>query len=81
MMLWPMKVALTQLQQKFIAEKMKSGGYRSRNEVIREALRVYELNEQDDSDPSLETALRHALHSPIQKFAPGHFVSLAHKHP
>jgi putative addiction module CopG family antidote len=76
-----MKVALTQHQQRFIAEKMKSGGYRSRSEVIREALRVYELNEQNDSDPSLEMALRHSLRSPLKRFTPGHFVSLARQRP
>ena len=73
----PMKVALTPHQQKFIAEKMKSGGYLSQSEVMREALRVYELNEQDENDPALEKALRHSLRSPLKKFRPGHFASLA----
>jgi putative addiction module CopG family antidote len=72
-----MKVALTPHQQKFIAEKMKSGGYLSQSEVMREALRVYELNEQDENDPTLEDALRHSLRSPLKKFRPGHFASLA----
>ena len=72
-----MKVALTPHQEKFIATKMKSGGYLTPDEIVREALRVYELVEQDDSDPALEAALRHSLRSPLKKFRPGHFSSLA----
>ena len=72
-----MKVALTPHQEKFIATKMKSGGYLSPDEIVREALRVYELVEQDDSDPALEAALRHSLRSPLKKFRFGHFSSLA----
>ena len=72
-----MKVALTPHQEKFIASKMKSGGYLTPDEIVREALRVYELVEQDDSDPALEAALRHSLRSPLKKFRPGHFSSLA----
>ena len=72
-----MKVALTPHQEKFIASKMKSGGYLSPDEIVREALRVYELVEQDDSDPALEAALRHSLRSPLKKLRPGHFSSLA----
>ena len=72
-----MKVALTPHQEKFIATKLKSGGYLTESEVVREALRVYELNEQEDSDPALEAALRHSLRSPLKKYRPGHFRSLA----
>lgn len=72
-----MKVALTPHQQKFIDRKMKSGGYLSQSEVVREALRVYELNEQDENDPSLEEALRHSLRGPLEKYQPGHFAALA----
>ena len=56
---------------------MKGGGYLSEDEVIREALRVYELVEQDDSDPQLEAALRHSLRSPLKKFKRGHFAAIA----
>jgi Arc/MetJ-type ribon-helix-helix transcriptional regulator len=56
---------------------MKTGGYLSRSEVVREALRVYELHEQEDNDPALEAAMRHALRSPLKKYRPGHFASLA----
>ncbi len=56
---------------------MKGGGYLSRDEVIREALRVYELVEQEDNDPQLEAALRHALRSPLKKYKRGHFAALA----
>ena len=72
-----MKVSLTTHQEKFIAKKMKSGGYLSEGEIIREALRVYELVEQDDGDPVLEEALRHSLRSPLKKYQTGHFASLS----
>jgi putative addiction module CopG family antidote len=71
-----MKVSLTPHQEKFIGKKMKGGGYLSEDEVIREALRVYELVEQEDNDPQLESALRHALRSPLKKYKPGHFAAL-----
>ncbi len=74
-----MKVALTPHQEKFIARKLKSGGYLSESEVVREALRVYELNEQEDNDPALESALRHSLRSPLKKYRPGHFGSLGQR--
>jgi putative addiction module CopG family antidote len=72
-----MKVRLTPHQQKFVERKMKGGGYLSEDEVIREALRVYELVEQEDSDPKLEAALRHSLRSPLRKYKTGHFAALA----
>ena len=72
-----MKVRLTSHQQKFVARKMKGGGYLSEDEVIREALRVYELVDQEDRDPELESALRHSLRSPLKKHKTGHFASLA----
>ena len=73
------KVSLTPHQQRFIGRKMKGGGYVSRDEVIREALRVYELTEQDDSNPELEAALRRAIKSPLRSYKPGHFASLAQR--
>ena len=75
-----MKVALTPQQEKWIAAKMKSGGYLSEGEIIREALRVAQLTEQEDGDPALEAALRHALRSPLKKYRPGHFTALAKSH-
>ena len=72
-----MKVLLTPHQEKFIGQKMKGGGYLSPDEVIREALRVYERVEQEDHDPQLEAALRHSLRSPLKKYKPGHFAALA----
>ena len=76
-----MKVRLTPHQQKFVERKMKSGGYLSEDEVIREALRVYELMEQEDNDSQLEAALKHSLRSPLKKYKRGHFASLADGHP
>ncbi|MBM3835421.1 MAG: hypothetical protein FJ403_19525 [Verrucomicrobia bacterium] len=58
-----MKISLTPHQQKFIARKMKTGGYLSQDEVIREALRVYELVEDEDHGLELEEALRASLRS------------------
>jgi putative addiction module CopG family antidote len=72
-----MKVSLTEHQEKFIDEKMKGGGYLSQGEVVREALRVYELVENDGPNQELEEALLHSLRSPLKKYAPGHFAALA----
>lgn len=72
-----MKVSLTSHQKRFVGQKMKGGGYLSEDEVIREALRVYELVEQEDNDPQLEAALRHSLRSPLKKYKRGHFAALA----
>jgi putative addiction module CopG family antidote len=72
-----MKVSLTPHQEKFVGRKMKGGGYVSEGEVIREALRVYELIEQEDNDPQLEAALRHALRTPLKRYKRGHFAALA----
>jgi putative addiction module CopG family antidote len=72
-----MKVSLTPHQKKFVGQKMKGGGYLSEDEVIREALRVYELVEQEDNAPQLEAALRHSLRSPLKKYQRGHFAGLA----
>jgi putative addiction module CopG family antidote len=74
-----MKVALTPSQEKFIARKMKNGGYLSRSEIVREALRVYELVEQEDYEPYLEEALRHSLRSPLKKYRHGHFAALINR--
>jgi putative addiction module CopG family antidote len=67
---------LTLHQEQFIAQKMNGGGYSSAAEVVREALRVYELNEQEDSDPQMAANLREALRSPSKKYQPGHFAGL-----
>ncbi|MBI5385669.1 MAG: type II toxin-antitoxin system ParD family antitoxin [Verrucomicrobia bacterium] len=72
-----MKVVLTPHQEKFVAMKMKGGGYLSADEVVREALRVYELAEQEDDDPELVEALRAALRSPRRPYQRGHFAALA----
>ena len=72
-----MKVSLTPHQEPFIARKMKRGGYRSRSEIVREALRVYELVEEEDYDAGLEDALRQALRTPPRKYSRNHFSNLA----
>jgi len=68
---------MTPHQKKFIAQKMKTGGYASQSEIIREALRVYELIEEADYDPELEDALRQSLRSPAKKYTKNHFTNLA----
>jgi putative addiction module CopG family antidote len=70
-----MRISLTEHQEKFIDEKMKGGGYLSQGEVVREALRVYELVERDGQDQELEEALRHSLGSPLKKYVPGQFAA------
>jgi putative addiction module CopG family antidote len=72
-----MKVLLTPHQKRFVGQKMKGGSYLSEDDVIREALRVYELIAPEDNDPQLEAALRHSLRSPLKKYKPGHFAALA----
>ena len=72
-----MKVALTPAQEQFIAQKMKTGGYLSADEVIREALRVYQLIEQEDTGPGLEEALQQSLKTPLKRYKPNHFATLA----
>jgi len=71
------RVSLTKDQEKFIANEMKSSGYLSQGEVLRETLRVHELVEQEGSDPELEEALRHSLSGPLSKYKAGHFAALA----
>jgi hypothetical protein len=38
---------------------------------------IQEKMERQDEDPELEVALRHSLRSPLKKYKPGHFASLA----
>ena len=41
-----MNVSLTEKQRKYIDDKVKSGDYQNASEVVRDALRAHELNEQ-----------------------------------
>lgn len=41
-----MNVSLTDKQRKYIDEKVKSGDYMNASEVVREALRAHEINDQ-----------------------------------
>lgn len=41
-----MNVSLTEKQRKYIDGKVKSGDYQNASEVVRDALRAHELNEQ-----------------------------------
>ncbi len=61
-----MKVLLTPHRGKFVDRKMKGGGYLSPDEVVREALRVYELVEQEDNDLQLEAALAAPLQFAVE---------------
>lgn len=71
-----MNISLTPHQERFIAKKLKSGGYQSRSEVVREALKVYELVEEEDYNPDLEEALKKALRRPAKNHIPNHFSNL-----
>jgi putative addiction module CopG family antidote len=73
------KISLTPHQANFIEKKMKSGGYRSRSEIVREALRVYEFVEDNDYDVDLEDALRQSLRSPARKHTKNHFSNLVRR--
>ncbi len=41
-----MNVSLTEKQRKYIDDRVKSGDYQNASEVVRDALRAHELNEQ-----------------------------------
>ncbi len=41
-----MNVSLTEKQRKYIDDKVKSGDYQNASEVVRDALRKHELNEE-----------------------------------
>lgn len=41
-----MNVSITAKQRKYIDDKVKSGDYQNASEVVRDALRAHELNEQ-----------------------------------
>jgi len=44
---------------------------------IRKALHLHRLVEQDGRDSRFEAAMRHSLRSPLKKYKPGHFATLA----
>jgi putative addiction module CopG family antidote len=69
-----MQVSLASHQKRFMEKKIKGEGYLSRDEVIREALRVYELAEEEDYDVDLAEALRKSLRSPPRKHSKNHFL-------
>lgn len=57
-------------------EEVEVRRVRSRSEVMREALRVYELFENQDYDSELEEQLREGLRSPLRRYAKNHFAKL-----
>ena len=69
-------IALDKHHLDFIKHKLKAGDYRNAAEVVREALRLLEAQEELPS-PDLEAALIKGLESgPARPFAPDYFDKL-----
>ena len=69
--------AIAQAKQLAVRAPLTVLGELVHNPIVREALRVYELVEQEDDDPELAEALRQALRSPLKRYKPGHFAALS----
>ena len=71
-----MNISFDKHQEQYIKHKLKAGGYRNAAEVVREALRLLEAQEELPS-PELEAALHKGLDSgPARPFAPDYFDKL-----
>ena len=57
-----MNITLDKHQQGYIAHKLKAGGYRNAAEIVREALRLLEAQE-DRPTPELEAAILKGIQS------------------
>ena len=72
-----MNVSLTKHFEDFIAEQVKSGRYKSRDEVVRAALRQLEESERQHELQAFETAFRNIdRHSPAGEPTPEDFVQI-----
>ena len=67
-------VNLTETQDKFVAEQLKSGGYTNASEVVRAGLRLLEQQAQEDAT-KLE-ALRRDVQEGIDAYERGDYTSL-----
>ncbi len=71
-----MNIAFDKHQLAFIKHKLKAGGYRNAAEVVREAMRLLEAQEELPS-AALEAELVKGLESgPARPFTPGYFDKL-----
>ncbi len=62
-----MTIALPPALHQFVERLVHTGRYADESEVVREALRVLERQEFDES-PALEAALLEGVHSPHQPY-------------
>jgi putative addiction module CopG family antidote len=67
-----MNIAFDKHQEQFIKHKLKAGGYRNAAEVVREAIRLLEAQEELPS-AELEAEILKALHGPPAKPLPTGF--------
>ena len=67
-------VNLTETQDKFVAEQLKSGGYTNASEVVRAGLRLLEQQAQEDA-AKLE-ALRRDVQEGIDAYERGEYVTI-----
>lgn len=71
-----MNIAFDKHQEQFIKHKLKAGGYKNACEVVREAVRLLEAQEELPS-PELEAEILKALHGPPAKpLPPGYWDKL-----
>ena len=71
-----MNISFDKHQEQFIRHKLKNGGYKNASEVVREAMRLLEAQEELPS-PELESQILKALHGPPAKPLPaGYFDKL-----
>ena len=75
-----MEVSLTTELEAFIQEKIRSGRYVDASDVVREALRKLEQNE-DFASPELEAALLDGIESPHQAYGPETLERVRHTAP
>lgn len=75
-----MNISLTRHYNAFVEKKVKSGRYESRSEVIRAALRIMEVSEEQamppHSIPDLEARLLAGLDSPATPVTEGDWSNL-----
>ena len=63
-----MKITLTKKQEQYINSKVQSGRYADVSDVVRDALRA--LEHQDDYEsPALEAALLEGIRSPHRRYS------------
>ena len=73
-----MRITLTKDLEKFVAAKVRSGGYTDTSEVVREALREFRSQDDPAENDSRELAelLLPAVRGPHRPFTPRHFAQL-----